>query len=138
MVETDDGSQSVNKLFTNLLNNINNKRYSRHTSFSLFPQNASIVLLEFSFKNLFFKKVMLNGLSHYSQLPKEYMKKNNCFINLTPTQASSKENEGHVHQKCKRRTIEKKPKIKFHELAPTAGLKKTFPKEDSTNSSNKL
>ena len=85
---TDDASDFVNEMFTNLLKHKNVKRYSRKTSLGAVFAARLNRTNRHLFKNLFLIKVMQIGLKDYQQ--KKYKKRIHLSTNLTPNQACLK------------------------------------------------
>ena len=93
LLETDDGKEYVSKIFNELLNNHNIKRYSRNTALgAVFAERFNRTM-----RNIFKKPVFLAGNANWlSELPsvyKQYNKTIHHSTKMTPNQASKKSNE---------------------------------------------
>ena len=86
----------------------------------------------------FFSKGGGNWIDVLPTLTKQNINRIHSSSKLTPIQASSKKNQGHVYQKFLDKRKKIKPKYKIGDLVRTADLKKSFSKGDSTNWSYKL
>ena len=76
-----------------------------------------------------------------SELPSVVKKYNNTFhhsIEMTPLEASLKNNEKVVYTNLQERRVKQQPKFKLSQLVRTADIKRVFSKGDSTNWSCKL
>ena len=130
-IETDDGKEFENKIFTDLLHINNIKRYSYTSLGAVFAERFKTI------RDLLKKPVFEKGDDNWVDVLPSIVKKYNDRIHsstkLTPIQASLKMNEGFVYQNLldKRKRI--KPKYKIHDIFRTADLKKTFSRGDTTN-----
>ena len=93
LLETDDGKEYVSKIFNELLNNHNIKRYSRNTALgAVFAERFNRTM-----RNIFKKPVFLAGNANWlSELPSVYKQYNKAIhhsTKMTPNQASKKSNE---------------------------------------------
>ena len=138
LLETDDGKEYVNKIFNEILNNHNIKRYYRNTSF------GAVVAESFNrtVRNLLKKPVFLKGNADWiSELPTVIKQYNNTIhrpTKMTPNQASKKSNEKLVYPNLKDNREIQKPKYKLGQLVRTADIKRVFSKGDSIKYSYKL
>ena len=138
LIETDDGSEFVNKLFTNLLNNKNIKRYSRNTSLgAVFAERFNRTIRDL-LKKPVFEKGNGNWIDVLPTITKQYNNRIHSSNKLTPIQASLKKNEGFVYKNLLDKRKKVTPKFQINDLVRTADLKKTFSKGDTTNWSYKL
>ena len=133
LVETDDGKEYVNKIFTEFLSNHNIKRYSRNTTLgAVFAERFNRTI-----RNLLKKPVFEKGNADWlSELPSVIKKYNNTIhhsTKMTPNQASKKTNEKVVYNNLQDRRVRRKPKFKLGQLVRTADIKRVFSKGDSTN-----
>ena len=92
MIESDDGSEFVNKIFTNLLNTNNVKRYSRTTSIgAVFAGRFNRTI-----RDLLKRPVLERGESNWIDLlptiTKQYNSRIHSSTKLTPIHASLKKN----------------------------------------------
>ena len=130
LLETDDGKEYVNRIFSEFLNNHNIKRYSRNTA--VFTERFNKTL-----RNLLKKPVFSAGNADWlSELPsviKQYNNTNYHSIKMTPNQASKKSNGRKVYTTLQDRRVRQQPKYKLGQLVRTADIKKVFSKGDSTN-----
>ena len=138
LLETNDGKEYVNKIFSEFLNNHNIKRYSRITALgAVFAEKFTRTL-----RNLLKKPVFLAGNADWlSELPVVIKQYNNTIhhsIKKTPNQASNKSNERKVYINLQDRRDKQKPKYKLGQLVRTADIKRVFSKGVSTNYSYKL
>ena len=138
LLETDDGREYVNKLFSEFLKNHNNKRYSRNTALgAVFAAKFDRTL-----RNLLKKSVFLAGnadwLSELQSVIKQYNNTIHHSKKMTPNQASKKSNERKIYTILQDRRVRQKPKFKLGYLVRTADIKRVFSKGDSTNYSYKL
>ena len=90
LLETDDGKEYVNRIFSEFLNNHNVKRYSRNSALgAVFAERFNRTL-----RNLLKKPVFLAGNADWlSELPSVIKKYNNSIhssLKMTPNQASKK------------------------------------------------
>ena len=138
LLETDDGKEYVNKIFSEFLNYNNIKRYSRYTDKgAVFAERFNKTI-----RNLLNKPVFEKGNADcLSELPSVIKQYNNTIhhsTNKTPNQASKKSNEKLVYNNLKDNRKIQKPKYKLGDLVRTADIKRVFSKGDSTNYSYKL
>ena len=138
LLKTDDGKEYVNKIFKDLLNNNNIKRYSLSTD------EGAVFAERFNRRigNLLKEPVLEEGNAKYiSELPsviKHYSNTTHSSTKMTPIQASTKANEKEVYSKLQDRRVRKQPKFKLGQLVRTADTKQVFSKGGSTNWSYKL
>ena len=138
LLETDDGKEYVNKIFSEFLNNNKIKRYSRYTD------NGAVSAERFNktIRNLLKKPVFEKGNANWiSELPSVVKKYNNTIhssTKMTPIQASETSNERKAYSNLKDKREIQKPKCKLGQLVRTADIKRVFSKGDSTNYSYKL
>ena len=119
-METDDGSEFGNKIFTNLRNTKKNKRYSRNTALgAVFAErfNRTIRAL---LKKPVFEKGDVKWIDVLPTITKQYNIRIHSSTKFTPIQASLKKNEGYVYKILldKRRKIT--PKFQINNLVSTA------------------
>ena len=137
LIETDDGSEFVNKLFTNLLNNKKIKRYSRNTSLrAVFAERFNRTI-----RDLLKRPVFENGDGNWIDvlptITKQYNNRIHSSTKLTPFQASLKKNEGFVYKNLLDKRKKVTPNFQINTLVRTADLKETFSEGDTTNWSYK-
>ena len=132
LVETDHGKEIVNKIFTDLLNKNNIKRYSRYTSVAVFAERFNRTIRDL-LKRPVFLKVDGNKVDISPTKTKRYNNRIHPFIKLTPIQRSLKKNERFVYQKLLGKRKKIKPENKIDDLVRTADLKRNFSKGDTTN-----
>ena len=137
LLETDDGKEHVNKIFSEFLETNMIKRYSRYTDKgAVFAERFNRTI-----RNLLKKPVFLAGsadwISELSSVTKQYNNTIHHSIKMTPNQASKKSNEKLVYSNLQDRRIKQKPKFKLGQLVRTADIKRVFSKGDSTNYSYK-
>ena len=138
LIETDDGSEFVNKLFTNLLNTKNIKRYSRKTSLGpVFAERFNRTVRDL-LKRPVFEKGESKWIDILPTITKQYNNIIHSSTKLTPIQSSLKKNEGYVYKKFLDKRNKIKPKFQLKEFVRVADLKKTFSKGDTSNWSYKL
>ena len=135
LFETDDGKEYAKKIFKEVLNKHNIKKYSRYTvKGAVFAERFNGTI-----RNLWKKPVFEKGKADWvSELPSIIKKYNNTFHNstkLTPIQASKKSNEELVYPNLQGRRDKEQPKFKLGQLIRTAHTKQVFSKGDSTNCS---
>ena len=133
LLETDDGKEYVNKIFSEFLNNPNIKRYSRKTALgAVFAERFNRTL-----HNLLKKLVFLAGNADwFSEIPSVIKQYNNTIhssTKMTPVQASKKPNEKLVYSNLQDKRRKLNPKFKLGQLVRAADIKKVFSKGDSTN-----
>ena len=138
LLETDDGKEYVNKIFNELLNIHNIKRYSRNTALgAVFAERFNRTI-----RNLLKKPVFLKGNADWlSELPSVIRKYNNTIHHSTkmaPIQASKKSKERKVYTNLQDKRVKQKPKFKLGNLVRTADIERVLSKGDSTNWSYKL
>ena len=138
LLETDDGKEYVNKIFSEVLNDQNIKRYSRNTGLgAVFAERFNRTI-----RNLLKKPVFEKGKADWlSKLPSVIKQYNNTIhhsIKMTPIQASKKSNEKIVYSNLQDRRVKQQPKNKLGQLVRTADIKRVFSKGDSKNYSYKL
>ena len=133
LLETDDGKENLNKIFTEVLNNHNIKRYSRYTD------KGAVIAERFNrtIRNLLKKPVFLAGKADWlSELPSVFKQYNNTIhssIKMTPIQASKKLNQKLIYNNLKDDREVQNPKFNLGQLVRTADIKRVFSKGDSTN-----
>ena len=137
-VETDEESKLVNKLFTNLLNNKNVRRFSRNTSVGVvFAEKPNRTIRDLLNKPVF-EKGEINWIDVLPIITKQYINRVHTSTESTPIQASLKKNERFVYQNFLDKRRQVKPKYKIGDLLKTADLQKRLSKCDTTNWSYKL
>ena len=138
MIETDDGSEFVNKLLINLLNKKNNKRYSRNTSLgAVFAERFNRTIRDL-LRKIVFERGDANWIDVLPTITKQYNNRIHSSTKLTPIQASLKKNEGFVYKNLLDKRKRVSPKFQLNDLVRVADLRKTFSKGDTTNWSYKL
>ena len=138
MIEKDDGSEFVNKLFNNLLNTKKIKRYSRNTALgAVFAERFNRTIRDL-LKKLVFEKGDGNWIDILQTITKQYNNRRHTSTKLSPIEASLKKNEGFVYKNLLDKRKKVNPKFQRNNLVRTAGLKKTISKSDTTNWSYKL
>ena len=138
LLETDDGKEYVNKIFSDFLDTNNIKRYSRYTDKgAVFAERFNRTL-----RNLLKKPVFEKGnADRISELPSVIKQYNNTIhhsIKMTPVQTSKKSNQKLVYHNLRDDRQKQRPKFDLGDLIRTADIKKVFSKGDSTNWSYKL
>ena len=113
MIETDDGSESVNKRFTDFLNNNNIKRKSRYTSLRDVFAERFIRTITDLFKRPDFERGDANWIDILPTITKQYNNKKYSSNKLTPIQASLKKNEGFAYNKSIEKRIKKVQSLKL-------------------------
>ena len=129
LLETDDGKEYVNKIFSEVLNNHNIKRYSRNTALgAIFAERFNRTL-----RNLLKKPVFLaENADWFSELPSAIEQYNNTIhssTKMTPHQASKKSNEKLVYSNLQDKRKILNPKYKQGQLVRTADIKNYSQKE---------
>ena len=138
MIETDDGSEFVNKIFTNLLITKNIRRYSRNTALgAVFAERFNLTLRNL-LKKPVFEKGGANWIDVLPTITKQYNNRIHSSTKLTPIQASLKKNEEYVYKNLLDKRKKVKQKFQINDHVRTSDLKKTFSKGDTTNWSYKL
>ena len=138
LVETDDGKEYVDKVFSEFLNNHNIKRYSRDIALgAVFAEQFSRIIRNLLKKPVFGKR-SADWISELPSVTKQYNNTIHHLIKMTPLQASKKsiERKFYSNLQVKRRKLN--PKFKLGQLVRTADIKRVFRKGDSTNYSYKL
>ena len=138
LLETDDGKEYVNKIFSEFLINHNNKRCSRNTTLgAVFAERFNRTI-----RNLLKKPVFEKGSADWiSELPSVTKQYNNTIqhsIKMTPLQASKKSNERKVYSNLQDKRRKFNPKFEVGQLVRTADIKRVFSKGDSKIYSYKL
>ena len=96
LIETDDGSEFINKVFTNLLNTKKIKRYSRNTALrAVFAERFNRTIRDL-LKKPVFEKGDGNWIDVLPKITKQYNNRVHSSTKLSPIQASLKKNEGYV------------------------------------------
>ena len=138
LIETDDGSEFINKIFTNLINTKKIKRYSRNTALgAVFAERFNRTIRDL-LKKPVFEKGDGNWIDVLPKITKQYNNRVHSSTKLSPIQASLKKNEGYVYKNILDKRKKIKPKFQVNDLVRTADLKRTFSKGDTTNWSYKL
>ena len=126
------------KFFKNLLNNNNIKYYSRNSSLgAVFAERFNRTIKDL-LKLTVFEKRDGNWIDVLPTVTKHYNNRKHSSIELTPKQASLTKSEGYVYQKLLDKRNKIKPRFQVYDLVRTADLKRTFPKGDTSNWSDKL
>ena len=98
MTKTDDGSEFINKIFTNRLNTKKIKRYSRNTDLgAVFAERFNRTIRDL-LKRPVFEKGESNWVDVLPTITKQYNNRIHSSTKLTPIQASLKKNEGFVYK----------------------------------------
>ena len=133
LLETDDGTQNLNKSFNDSLNNKNDKIGSRDTSLgAVFAEcyNKSI-------RNLLKKPVFEKGNSDWRfDLPSVteiYFNTHYSSTKMTPIQVSIKNNEEIVFKNLQDRRKKHKPQFHLGQLFRTVDTEKVFSNSECTN-----
>ena len=138
LLETDDGKEYVNKIFSEILNNHNIKRYSRYTDKgAVFAERFNRTIRNFSKKPIFLAGEA-SWINELSPIIKKYNNTIRHSTKMTPNQASKKVNENLVYSNLQDQRVKQAPKYKLGQLVRTADIKRVFSKGDSTNWSYKL
>ena len=133
LLETDDGKEYVKKIFNDLLNNHNIRRYSRYTDKgAVFAEGVNRTI-----RNLLKKPVFLKGtgdwLSELQSVTKQYNNTIHHSAKMKPIHASKKSNEKTVYLNLQDKRKILNPKYKLGQFVRTADIKQVFSKGDSTN-----
>ena len=139
-IETDDGSELLNNLLTDLLDNKNIKHYSKSSNLgAVFVERFNRKISNLPTKVVFLKGVD-KGIDVLSTITKQYNLVEDCFrlLYCFVIKASSKENDGHVFQNLtdKRKRIE--PNVKIHNLVSSTDFGENICKNDTNNWSYNL
>ena len=138
LLETDDGKEYVNKIFSELLINHNIKRYSRNTALgAVFAERFNRTIRKL-LKKPVFEKGNADWLSELQSVIKKYNNTIHHSTKMTPIQASKKSNERKVYTNLQDSRDKQKPKYKLGQLVCTADIKRVFSKGDSTKYSYNL
>ena len=138
LIGIDDGSEFVNKIFTILLTTKNIQRYSRNTVLgAVFAERFNLTIRNLP-KKLVFEKGDANWIDVLPAITKQNNSRIHSSTKLTPSQASLKKNEGHIHNNLLAKRKKVKQKFQINDLVRTSVLKKTFSKGDTTNWSYNL
>ena len=98
LIETNDGSEFVNRIFTDLLNKNNIKRYSRYTSLgAVFGEIFNCTIRDL-LKKIVFKQGDGKWIDILSTITKQYNNGIHSSTELSPKVASLKKNEGYVYR----------------------------------------
>ena len=98
LIETDDGSEFVSKIFTNLLNENKIERYSIYSSLGVFFAELFDRIIRDLLKKPVFEKGDANWIDVLPRITKEYNNRIHSTFKITPIRASLKKNEGYAHQ----------------------------------------
>ena len=138
LLETDDGKEYVNKIFSEVLNNHDIKRYSRNTTQgAVFAERFNRTIRNL-LKNPVFEKGSADWISELPSVTKQYNNTIHLSIKMTPLQASKKSNERKLYSNLQNKRRKLNSNFKLGQLVRTADIKRVFSKEDSTNYSYKL
>ena len=138
LIETDRGKEFYNNIFRNFLKKNNIKLYSRNRLYgAVFAERFNRTMRDL-LKKPVFEKSDGNWIDVLQTITKQYNNETHSSTKLTPTQASSKKNEGYVYKNFLDKREKVKPKYEIGDLVRTADLKKTFSKGDTTNWSYKM
>ena len=138
LIESDCGKEFCNKIFQDFLNENDIKFYSRNTSLGVvFAERFNRTMRDL-LKRPVFEKGDGNWIDLLPAITKQYNTRIHSSTKLTPIQASLRKNKGYVYKNLLDKRKKIKPKVQVNDLVRTADLKKTFPKGDTTNWSNKL
>ena len=112
LLETDDGKEYVNKIFTEILNNNKIKRYSRYTDKgAVFAERFNKTVRNL-LKKPVFEKGKADWLSELQSVIKKYNNTIHHAIKMTPNQASKKSNEKLVYSNLQDRRRKLNPKYR--------------------------
>ena len=126
MIETDDGKEVVNKIFSDFLQKNNIKRYSRYTSLgAVFAERFNRSIRDLPEK-LVFQSGDGNWIDVLPTITKQNINREHTSTNLTPRQASLEKNEEYVYQKLLDKRKKIKPKYKTHDLVRTEDTEENF------------
>ena len=138
LIETDEGSEFVNKFFTNLLKYNNIKRNYRSTSLGAAFAESIDRSIRGLLKRPVFERGRANWIGVLPTITKQYINGKHSCTKLIPIQASSKKNEGYVYQNLLNKRKTNKTKFPVNDLVRSAELKRTFSKGDTTDWSYKV
>ena len=124
LIEPDDGSEFVEKIFPDLFRKNNFKRYSRYITLGVVFAVRFNRTIRDLFKKLFFEKTESNWVDVLPTKREQYNIGNHSSTKLTPIQASVKKKEGFVCHVFLDKRKKIKPKFKIHDLVRVADLKK--------------
>ena len=109
ILETDDGSEYVNKIFNEFLNNNNIKRYSGYTDKgAVFAERFNRTVRDLLKKPVFLKQ-NADWLSELPSVIKKYSDTVHNSTKMTPIQASKKSNEKLVSNNLQDRRATQQP-----------------------------
>ena len=138
LLETDDGEEYVNKIFSEFLNNHNIKRYSRNTALGdVFAERFNRTIRNL-LKKPVFEKGSAEWIGELSSVTKQYNNTIHHSLKMTQIQASKNSNERKVYSNLQDKRRKLNPKFKLGQLVRTVDIKRVFSKGDSTNYSYKL
>ena len=133
LLETDDGKEFTNKMFTDLLKLNDIKRYSRYTSKgAVFAERFNRTIRDLLKKPVFEKGNAIR-IDELSTITSKYNNKIHSSTKMTPIQASKKSNESEVYTNLQDKRKKRKPKYQLGDLVRTADTRNIFSKSDSTN-----
>ena len=89
-------------------------------------------------KKVGFEKGDGNWINILATILKQYNNRNPSSTKLTPIRSICKKNEGFVYHKLVDKRKKVKPKFQLNDLLRTTGLRKSFPKGETTICSNQL
>ena len=110
LVETDDGSEFVKRIFTNLLKNNNIKRFSKDTSLGAVFAVRFVRTITGLLKRPTFPSGDGNWVDILATKTKQYNNRIHLLTKLTPIQASLKKKERFLYKKLLDKRQKKKPK----------------------------
>ena len=138
LIESDRGKEFYNTIFQNFLNNTNINLYARITSKgAVFAERFNRSIRDL-LKRPVFEKCDGNWVDILPKITKQNFNRVHSSTKLTPIQASSKKNEGHVYNNFLDKRKKFNAKFEVNDLFRPSGLKKAFSKLDTTNWSYKL
>ena len=124
LLETDDGKEYVNKIFSEFLNNHNIKRYSRNTALGAVFAERFIRTIGNLLKKPVFEKGNADWLSKLPSVVKQYNNTMHSSTKMKPIDAFKKSNEKLVYNNLHDKRVKQQPKYKLGQLVRTADIKK--------------
>ena len=138
LVETQRGKELLSEAFTDFLNEIINKVYSRSASSgAVFAERFNRTIRDLLKRPVFLKRDG-NWILLLSTLTKQYNKRIHSSNQLSPLQASLNKNKRDACKNLIDKRNKIKPKYKIHGLVRRADTKRSFSKGDTTNWSHKV
>ena len=137
-LERDRDRGFYNSVYQDYLNKNKIKLYTRNTSVGVvFAEHFNRTIRDL-LQKIVFEQGDANWIDVLPKITIQFNKKIHTSTQLTPIQASLKENEGFVYNNLLDKRKEVKPKFQVNNHVRTADLKKTFSKSDTTNWSYKF